>query len=188
VIVEETGYLSRVADIRVIPGAAEVISLANRKGIPVVEVTNQAGIGRGYYGWKEFVDIEKAIASELARAGAVVDGVFACPYHPDGVGQWAHPAHPARKPHPGMLLAAARFLNLDLERSWIVGDKVDDLMAGYNANLCGALHVLTGHGREHRGATHAWNPFGFDLRLGDSIDAAASLVDLLAGTAESSSP
>jgi D-glycero-D-manno-heptose 1,7-bisphosphate phosphatase len=136
----------------VIPGAAQVISLANRRGIPVIEVTNQAGIGSVYYGWKEFIDVEKAPACELACSGAVVDGVFACPYHPDGVGRWALPAHPARKPHPGMLLAAAHLMNPDLGSSWIVGDKLNDFKAGLQRSSMGALQVLTGHGQEHRRA------------------------------------
>jgi len=102
VIVEDPGYLSRVADMIVLPGAAEIIRLANRVNIPVVEVTNQSGIGRGYYGWKEFLEIEEALRSELGRAGAVIDAAFACPYHRDGIAPWNHPAHPARKPRPGM--------------------------------------------------------------------------------------
>ena len=98
VIVEDHGYLSRPADVALIPGAAGIIDLANRRGIPVIEVTNQAGIGRGYYAWEQFLEVEDALAGELARAGAVIDATFACPYHRDGVAPWAHPAHPARKP------------------------------------------------------------------------------------------
>jgi D-glycero-D-manno-heptose 1,7-bisphosphate phosphatase len=180
VILEDPGYLCRVADMVLIPGAADIVALANHRGVPVLEVTNQAGIGRGYYGWNEFLEIEDALAHELARAGAVIDGVFACPYHPDGVSPWIHPAHPAQKPRPGMLLAAERLLNLDLTRSWIVGDKTGDLLAGYNARLHGGLHVLTGHGREHRKLAKEWNPQDFELRLGDSICDAAGVVELLA--------
>ena len=182
VIVEDTGYLSRPADVILIPGAAEVIALANRRAIPVIEVTNQAGIGLGYYGWEQFLAVEDALAAELARAGAVIDAAFACPYHRDGIAPWAHPAHPARKPRPGMLLAAGRFLNIDLANSWIVGDKQDDLLAAHNAGLRGGLHVLTGHGAEHREAALAWRPAEFEVRLGDSIRDAVGLLDSLAPT------
>jgi len=179
VIVEDPGYLGRAADLAIIPGAAQTVALANRLGVPVVEVTNQAGIARGYYGWPEFIEVEEALTRALAQAGATIDGVFACPYHRDGATPWAHPAHPSRKPRPGMLLAAARLLNLDLSASWIVGDKAGDLMAGYNAGLRGGLHVLTGHGREHRQKVVDSNPPGFELRLGDSIqDAAARLEEM----------
>lgn len=179
VIVEDPGYLGRAADMSIIPGAAETIALANRLGVPVVEVTNQAGIARGYYGWQGFLEVEEALTRELAAAGAVIDGVFACPYHREGVAPWAHPAHPARKPRPGMLLAAARFMNLDLSNSWIVGDKAGDLLAGYNAGLRGGLHVLTGHGKQHRQAAVDSNPEGFELRFGESIRDAAPLLELV---------
>jgi histidinol phosphatase-like enzyme len=66
---------------------------------------------------------------------AVIDGVLACPYHREGLGSWAHPDHPGRKPQPGMLLAAARLLGLDLSRSWIIGDRHGDLVAGDKAGL-----------------------------------------------------
>jgi len=179
VIVQDPGYLSRVADLALIPGAADLIASANRRGIPVVEITNQAGIGRGYYGWNEFLQVEQALTRELAGMGAAIDAVFACPYHHDGIPPWAHPAHPARKPRPGMLLAAERFLNLDLKHSWIVGDKLGDVLAGYNAGLYGGLHVLTGQGPEHRQLVLEWNPKNFEVCFADSIRDAATLVGML---------
>ena len=179
VIVEDPGYLSHVADLALIPGAADLIASANRRGIPVVEITNQAGIGRGYYGWNEFLQVEEALARELAAAGAAIDAVLACPYHPDGIPPWVHPAHPARKPRPGMLLAAERLLNLDLKHSWIVGDKLGDLLAGYNARLCGGLHVLTGQGPAHRQLALEWNPKSFEVRFADSVSDAITLVEML---------
>jgi D-glycero-D-manno-heptose 1,7-bisphosphate phosphatase len=124
--------------------------------------------------------VEEAVARALGANGAVIDAVFACPYHRDGVDGWVHPAHPARKPRPGMLLAAKRFLNLSLKHSWIVGDKLDDLQAGYHAGFQGGLHVLTGHGAAHRQAAKAWKHPRFDLRLGKTIADAAVLLDLLA--------
>jgi D-glycero-D-manno-heptose 1,7-bisphosphate phosphatase len=162
-----------------IPGSLELIALANRRSIPVIEVTNQAGIGRGYYSWSEFLEVETALTQELARGGAAIDGVFACPYHREGVGGWAHEAHPCRKPRPGMLLAASRLMGLDLGRSWIVGDKYGDLAAGHRAGLAGGVHVLTGHGVEHRPTVVAWKPERFDLRLVDSIGDARDIIDLL---------
>jgi D-glycero-D-manno-heptose 1,7-bisphosphate phosphatase len=178
VIAEDPGYLHRPIDLALIPGSADLIAYANRLGIPVVEVTNQAGVGRGYYSWSEFVEVEEALARDLALAGASLDGVFACPYHRDALAPCAHPDHPARKPRSGMFVAAARLLNLDLRHSWIVGDKISDLQAGFNAGLRGALHVLTGHGSEHRQTVREWPHPDFDLRLGDSI-ADATILPLL---------
>jgi D-glycero-D-manno-heptose 1,7-bisphosphate phosphatase len=179
VIVEDPGFLSKASEMVIIPGAVELIALANRRNIPVVEVTNQAGIGRGYYGWKEFAGVEAALGQELARCGAAIDGVFACPYHRDGIGSWAHPAHPCRKPRPGMLIAAARLMGLDLARSWIVGDKLGDLVSGQSAGLAGGVHVLTGHGVEHRPRVAAWRPERFDVRLVDSIGGALEIIDFI---------
>lgn len=179
VIVEDPGYLSRVHDVAFIPGAASLIAEANRRKIPVVEITNQAGIARGYFGWDAFQAIEEHVTEQLAGQGAALDAVLACPYHPDGIAPWNHPDHPARKPRPGMLLAAGRLLHLDLKRSWIVGDKLDDLQAGHAAGLRGGLHVLTGHGAAHRPAVLSWDHPDFDLRLGDTITVAAQLLDLL---------
>ena len=176
VIVEDPGYLCRPDDLRMIPDAAIVIASANRRGIPVVEVTNQAGIARGYYTWKEFVAVEEGLAQMLAASSAHIDAIFACPYHRDGIPPWAHPAHPARKPRPGMLFAAEKLLNLDLRASWIVGDKLSDLEAGCHAGLRGGLHVLTGEGHRHRPAIVQWKPENFDLRLGKSIRDAEALL------------
>lgn len=180
VILEDPGYLCKAEDMVLIPGVAEIISRANRKGVPVIEVTNQAGIARGYYGWQEFLEVEAALAAELVRGGAVIDAVFACPFHRDGVAPWVHPDHPARKPRPGMLLAAGRLLNLELDKSWIVGDRLGDLQAGSNAGLRGGLHVLTGKGVAERPAVMVEWPANFEVRTGASIRDAAAIVDLLA--------
>lgn len=180
VIVEEPGYLHRAEDVVMIPGAAEVIASANRLGVPVVVITNQAGIGRGYYGWSDFCAVESTIAENLRREGAILDGVFACPYHRNGVEPWKHPDHPARKPRPGMLLAAARLLNIELSRSWIVGDKMVDIEAGFAAGLRGGMQVLTGEGPEHRAAALNWTRPNFELQIGASIRDAAPLVPVLA--------
>jgi D-glycero-D-manno-heptose 1,7-bisphosphate phosphatase len=177
VIIEDPGYLYRPADVRLIPGAAAVISAANRRGLPVVAVSNQSGIGRGYYGLDDFAAVEEALTHLLAQEDASIDAVFACPYHQEGVSPWRHPAHPARKPLPGMLLAAERLLHLDLGRSWIVGDKLSDLQAGYHAGLRGGLHVLTGKGSRQRPLVIQWPPpENFAVLLGDSIRNAEAML------------
>ncbi len=178
VLVEEVLYLHRVEDIAIIPGAAETIAAANRREVAVVIVTNQAGIARGYYGWKEFEAVQQAILSGLGQSGAQVDAVLACPHHPRGVEPYGHPAHPARKPQPGMLLRAAELLGIALEPSWIVGDKVSDLLAGRAAGLRGGLLVMTGHGPEHCEAVRAVRTPQFEVLLADSIKDAAELIDL----------
>ena len=79
-----------------------------------------------------------------------------------------------------MLLAAQRYLNIDLQNSWIVGDKQSDLLPGHNAGLCGGLHVLTGQGAKHRQAAITCGPPEFEVRTGDSIGDAVGLLESLA--------
>lgn len=146
VIVEEVHYLHRVDDTRIIPGAPAVIARANQRGIPVVVVTNQAGVGRGIFDWPAFADVQELILEQLAAAGAYVDAVYACPHHRHAEAPWTHPDHPARKPNPGMLLRAAAVLSVDLASSWIIGDRAGDVEAGRRAGIQGGLHVFTGHG------------------------------------------
>jgi len=174
-VVEDTGYLRRVEDIVVIPGAAEVIAAANRRSVPVIIVTNQSGIGRDYYGWAEFKSVQDAIVASLAIDGANIDAVYACAHHPDAQGDFAHPDHPARKPNPGMLLRAASALALDLKSSWLVGDKADDVEAAKNAGIAGALLVGTGYSNAERHRATTLASQAFEVRFGRSIANAMTL-------------
>jgi len=182
VVVEDVGYLSRVEEVALIPGAAEAIAAVNTRGRPAVMVTNQAGIARGYYGWREFAAVQEVILDALAKAGARLDAVYACAHHPAGMPPYAHPNHPARKPNPGMLLRAARALDLDLGRSWLIGDKAIDLKAARAAGLAGAIHVLTGHGAEQREEAATVATETFAVRLCRSIADAPVLICLLAAS------
>jgi D-glycero-D-manno-heptose 1,7-bisphosphate phosphatase len=146
VIVEETNYLHRPDDIRMIHGVAEAIAVANRAGIPVVIVTNQAGIGRGYYQWADFHAVQQHIAGQLESAEAKADMVLACAYHADACGEYRWADHPWRKPRPGMLIEAAKELGIDLSSSFIVGDCLSDMQAGAQAGLRSGAIVRTGHG------------------------------------------
>ncbi len=182
VVVEEVHYLSRPEDVRLVPGAAEAIRAANLRDIPAVLITNQAGIGRGLYGWDAFARVQKTILDRLARTGAIVDAVYACPHHAEGVEPYRHPDHPARKPNPGMLLRAGAALRLDLGASWAVGDRASDIEAARRAGLAGGVHVLDGHGSDpgERGAALALAAPGFTVAGATSIADAAALIPLLA--------
>ncbi len=174
-VVEETEYLCRIEDIVMIPGAAGVITAANKRGIAAVLVTNQAGIGRGYYGWAEFQAVQHAIVSALAAQGARLDAVYACAHHPEGRDGFAHPNHPARKPNPGMLLQAASDLALDLRKSWLVGDKAIDVEAAKRGGIAGAMQVATGHGIAERRRVAGLATPAFEVRFGRSIADAMTL-------------
>jgi D-glycero-D-manno-heptose 1,7-bisphosphate phosphatase len=141
VIIVDTHYLGRSEELRLLPGADAAIARANALGIPVVVVTNQSGIGRGYYDWTAFHAVQAALAAALAAEGAHLDAVLACAYHGDARGAMQVADHPWRKPRPGMILEAVRRMRLDPSRSWIVGDRAHDLAAGLAAQLAGGTLV-----------------------------------------------
>src|SRR3984885_10061922 len=151
VIVTDTHYLCRVEDMRMIAGAAAAIARCNARHIPVVVVTNQAGIGRGYYDWDAFHAVQGALKAALKAEGAHLDGVVACAYHAAGRAPLRVDNHPWRKPNPGMIVEAARHMQLDLPRSWIVGDRAHDLAAGAAARRAGG-RLLAVDAREWQGA------------------------------------
>lgn len=182
VVVDEVDYLHRPEDVSLIAGAAEVVAEANRRSLVVILVTNQAGIGRGQYGWAEFAAVQDRIVDELAALGAYVNGVFACPHHAEGRPPYDRADHPWRKPNPGMLLAAAERLPIDLRQSWIVGDRATDLEAGRNAGLAGGIHVATGYGADAGERERALRLAGAGFRAlaGETVADARRLLPLFA--------
>lgn len=147
VIVPDTRYLGRPQDLRMIDGAASAIAACNALNIPVVLVTNQSGIARGFYDWDGFRAVQAALAAALAAAGARLDAVLACAYHAEGAPPLRSVNHPWRKPNPGMIIAAAERMGLDLSRSWIIGDSVSDIAAGAAAGLAGGTLLAALDGR-----------------------------------------
>ncbi len=143
VIVDDKGFLAAPGDVELLPGAAELIAEANRCAVPVAVVTNQSGIARQLFGWAEFADAEREITRRLAAAGARLDAVVACPFHPEFTADFGAVQSHWRKPGPGLVLAAARLLNIEIGRSWLVGDRTRDIEAARNAGLAGAI-LLSG--------------------------------------------
>ena len=107
--------------------AAEAIAALNWAGLPVAVVTDQAGVARGFYGIDDVEQLHTYIAEKLAERGTHIDLFLYCPYHPDGtVAAFARYSED-RKPRPGMAIAAAQLLSLDLGSSWMVGDRPEDM-------------------------------------------------------------
>jgi D-glycero-D-manno-heptose 1,7-bisphosphate phosphatase len=143
----EVEYLHEPAAVALVPGAAAAVAAVNRRGIPVVIVSNQAGIGRGLYDEAAYRAVQRRLGELLAAEGAHFDADYHCPHHPEhGLGAY-RVACACRKPRPGLLLQAARDLGLDLGRSVLVGDKLSDLEAGRAAG-CATVLVRTGYGAE----------------------------------------
>lgn len=126
-IISDRGYVGSVDRVHFIDGAIDAIAALNRAGLPVVVVSNQAGVARGYYGIDDVQQVHKHMIAELARQGAHVDMWLFCPYHTDGSVEAFARASSDRKPGPGMALAAAQALDLDLNASWVVGDSTVDI-------------------------------------------------------------
>jgi D-glycero-D-manno-heptose 1,7-bisphosphate phosphatase len=135
VINVDHAYVHRIDDFVFIPGIFELVRTANALQMPVVVVTNQAGIGRGMYSEQDFAALTAWMCQQFEQAGAAIDSVYHCPSHPtEGVGAYRVDS-PMRKPHAGMLLAARDKLGLDMARSVLLGDKISDLQAGISAGV-----------------------------------------------------
>lgn len=148
-IVEERDYLARREELRFIPGSKEAIKRLRDAGFKIVVVTNQSGIARGYFTEQTIHDIHETIQQRLRPLGTRIDGFYYCPHHPSkGLARYRMKCN-CRKPGPGMFLQAVRELGLDLNKSFLVGDSVEDIRAAQNLRIKPIL-VLTGYGRESR--------------------------------------
>lgn len=163
VIIEERGYLSSHDGVTLIDGAAERIAERRSAGQAVVVITNQSGIGRGLLDWGAYRRIEDRMLELLAAAGATVDLILACPFHPDGGRPPYNRDDAWRKPAAGMLFQARDQLNLDLARSQLVGDRSSDIEAAKTAGIPKAFHVATGHGKRERQAALALSGPDFEV-------------------------
>lgn len=139
-LTEERGYARTADQVALLPGAAEAVALLNQAGVAAVLISNQSGIGRGYFTAEDLAAQHEKLRELLAGEGARLDGMYTCPHHPDA-------GCDCRKPAPGLLTRAARELDLDLPHSWMVGDREEDVAAG-ERGAAGGLLVRTGYGED----------------------------------------
>lgn len=140
----DKGYVHRIEGWEWIPGAIDAIVALRKAGFLVIVVTNQAGIARGYYTGEDVDRLHAWVNEELKKQGAAIDGFYYCPHHPEYSGECE-----CRKPMPGLLHEAAQDFDIDLDCSWLVGDKAGDIEAGLSTGVKSIL-VLTGYGKQHR--------------------------------------
>ena len=141
----EKNYVSTIEEFEFIDGIFDLCRLANKLGFLIIVITNQAGIGRGYYSEADFQHLTRWMVDRFADEGVAIARVYHCPDHPTaGIGEYLRESYD-RKPNPGMLLRARDELNIDLPNSVLVGDKASDIQAGIAAGV--GANFLLGHGK-----------------------------------------
>jgi D-glycero-D-manno-heptose 1,7-bisphosphate phosphatase len=148
-------------------GIAPWLRALRRAGFALVVVTNQSGLARGLFGWRELRAMHLRMRAELAELSIHLDGIYVCPHHPEGSVATLAVRCACRKPAPGLLCRAADDLGLDLRRSWMIGDFTSDVAAGKRAGCRTALVASAGAVPDTR-ARDAGEP---DLRGATTADA-----------------
>ena len=141
----EIGYVNHASRFQLFPWAVDAVRLVNRAGWAAVLVTNQAGVARGYFPESVIHEVHGRVQAALAAGDARLDGLYVCMHHPSAGEPPYRQDCECRKPRPGMLLQAQRELDLDLSRSWVIGDRHGDLQVAWNVGARGAL-VKSGYG------------------------------------------
>ena len=134
-------YVHKKEDFEFVEGIFELCQYAIEQGYLIFVVTNQAGIGRGYYTEQQFHELTEWMCAEFSKRDVKIENVYFCPYHEEhGIGEYRRFSE-CRKPSPGMILQAAEEFNVDLANSVMVGDKKSDIQAGVAAGIgCNILY------------------------------------------------
>lgn len=140
-LIEEKEYLSQPEQAVIYPGAAAALKQLQDAGFALFIVSNQSGVGRGYFTMADVEKVNKHLQTELAREGVRIENIYVAPEAPD------QPSR-GRKPSPQFLFDARDKFNIDLARSYMIGDKLIDLECGWNAGVKKSLLVRTGYGAE----------------------------------------
>jgi D-glycero-D-manno-heptose 1,7-bisphosphate phosphatase len=157
-LIREPDYPIDPRTIELVPGVGEALHRLRRAGFLLVVVTNQSGIARKLFSEDEYRQVAARVEALLAGAGARPDRTEFCPHHPAITGPCE-----CRKPGTGMHLRAAEALDVDLARSWCVGDQVRDMLPARKLGMAGAILVRTGHGSEEAPIVPPWARIVADL-------------------------
>ncbi|AAK80993.1 D-glycero-D-manno-heptose 1,7-bisphosphate phosphatase [Clostridium acetobutylicum] len=143
----EKNYLYKIEDFEFTEGAVEAIKLLNQNEYKVIVISNQAGVARGYYTEEAVDKLHEYIQKQLKKYDAHIDAFYYCPHHPiHGVGKYKLQCK-CRKPEDGLYKRAIKDFNIDVEKSYAVGDKLSDLIPAVDNNIKSFL-VMTGYGKE----------------------------------------
>lgn len=140
----DKGYVHKVDDFQFINGVIEAMQELKKMGSALVVVTNQSGLARGLFNEEQFIRLTKWMDWSLANRNVNLDGIYFCPHYPHAVVKALNQECDCRKPKPGMLLDAQRHLHIDMSSSYMVGDKLDDMLAGKAAGVGTQVLVHSG--------------------------------------------
>lgn len=132
-LITDPGYISHPNQVKLLPNAGQSLAMLKKMGYLLVIVTNQSGIARGIITEQGLEAIHHHLKKLLADEGVYIDAIYYCPYHPEGTVEKFAKDSDLRKPNPGMLLKAAQEMDIDLSRSWMIGDSFRDVAAGHRA-------------------------------------------------------
>lgn len=156
---EEVGYINHISRFKLSQYTYEALSLVNKSDYLAVVTTNQSGIARGYFPEELLEKVHQKMNEQLKKKNVYLDGIYYCPHHEFGEIEKFRIKCNCRKPEPGMILKAAKELNIDLSKSFVVGDKYTDVELGYNAGAK-SIMVMTGYGiGEYTYQQHTWKVF-----------------------------
>lgn len=154
---QEVGYIREVNKLNLIPGVSQVIRELNQMKIPVIVVTNQSGVARGYYDEEHLGLLHARMENLLKQDGASVDAIYYCPHLAEGIIEPFNRACDCRKPEPGMLIKAAETFDIDFEQSFMIGDKATDVDVGNRVN-CQTILLRDGYGQQVLDGTYQHRP------------------------------
>lgn len=138
------GYVHQIDDFKFIEGVGKTLKKLQDQGYLLVLVTNQSGIARGYFSEAQFHQLTEWMDWSLDEDyGVVLDGIYYCPHHPEGIGEYRENCD-CRKPQAGMFLQAIADLDIDPAKSIMVGDKLEDLLAAEKAGIATKVLVKSG--------------------------------------------
>jgi D-glycero-D-manno-heptose 1,7-bisphosphate phosphatase len=166
-LIRDPGYLNHPDQVELLDGAAEALKQLQLLGYKTVVVSNQSGVARGIVTEEMLEKIHDRLGELLARKGASLDGIYYCPYHPDGSIPKYRKDSDWRKPRGGMLRAAAEQMDIDLTRSWMVGDNYRDIEAGHSV---GCKTILTGSSQSNADLTEKNRPDHVAVNMREAIN------------------
>ncbi|MGE5840758.1 MAG: D-glycero-alpha-D-manno-heptose-1,7-bisphosphate 7-phosphatase [Deltaproteobacteria bacterium] len=142
---EQMGYVNHVSRFRILPRVPQAIRMLNRRGHLVLVVTNQSGVARGYYPLELVEALHRLLITRIKEKNARIDGIFFCPHHPAGAVPEFSGDCDCRKPKTGLIEQACKSFEIDLHRSFVVGDMCTDMELARRAGVTGVM-VKTGYG------------------------------------------